>query len=361
MSNNEKPNWLGTANQFRFNPLTGEKVQVSTERLSRAWDGEVSAHSAAKIAEYLPDCPFCPGNIRESGEKAPTELSEYPYAFVNDTAALKPPAKGEARASYSDDTGIYQAETAYGACEVIIHHPRHDLTLATIEREHALKVFKLWANRYEKLGKRPYINYVNIFENFFFGSSMRHPHNQIWASSLVSPIQEKILSNIAAYKEKTGMHLIQTVAEEELKQQERVVFENEDFVTVVPFWAVWPFEMIILPRKPKNSLLDLSESELLNFTNSYITAIEKLNVLFVGDCPYSSGLYQAPTNGGDYDGVMYLMFRPPVLRDIRTKKWMVGYELMSMSQRDLTPEAAAFLLRDPVSWKKFKKKFIYNV
>ena len=116
---------------------------------------------------------------------------------------------------------------------------------------------------------------------------------------------------------------------------------------MVPFWAVWPFEMIIVPRKPKNSLLDLNESEFLNFTDAYVTAIEKLNALFVGDCPYSSGLYQAPTNGGDYDGVMYLMFRPPVLRDIRTMKWMVGYELMSMSQRDLTPEVAAFLLRNP--------------
>ncbi len=350
MSKIGQPHWLGTANQFRFNPLTGEKVQVSTERLLRTWGGEVSARSTKKNAEYLPDCPFCPGNIRESGEKAPTELSEYPYAFVNDSAALKPPAEGEAQASYRDDTGIYQAETAHGVCEVIIHHLRHDLTLATIEREHAVKVLKLWANRYKELGERPYINYVNIFENFLFGSSMRHPHNQLWASSLVSPIQEKILSNIAAYKEKTGKHLIQTIAEEELKQQERVVFENGDFVAVVPFWAVWPFEMIILPRKPKNSLLDLNESELLNFTDAYVLAIEKLNALFVGDCPYSSGLYQAPTNGGDYDGVMYLMFRPPVLHDIRTMKWMVGYELMSMSQRDLTPEVAAFFLRNPDGW-----------
>tara|TARA_B100001093_G_scaffold96829_1_gene88800 strand:+ start:3421 stop:4506 length:1086 start_codon:yes stop_codon:yes gene_type:complete len=360
MSNIEKPNWLVTANQFRFNPLTGEKVQVSTERLLRAWGGEVSAHSVEKIAEYLPNCPFCPGSIRKSGEKAPAELSEHPYAFTNDTAALKPPAEGDAQASYSDDTGIYQAETAYGACEVIVHHPRHDLTLATVEREHAVKVFRLWANRYKELGERLYINYVNIFENFLFGSSIRHPHNQLWASSLVSPIQEKILSNIAAYKEKTGKHLIQTIAEKELKQQERVVFENEDFVAVVPFWAVWPFEMIILPRKPKNSLLDLNEFELLNFTNAYITAIEKLNALFGGDCPYSSGLCQAPTDGGDYDGVMYLMFRPPVLRDIRTMKWMVGYELMSMSQRDLTPEAAAFLLRNPDGWEEFKMKFIHN-
>tara|TARA_E500000075_G_C6990087_1_gene322447 strand:- start:421 stop:1497 length:1077 start_codon:yes stop_codon:yes gene_type:complete len=347
MSNIEQPHWLATANQFRFNPLTGEKVQVSTERLSRTWGGEVSAYITEKNVEYLSDCPFCPGNIRESGEKAPTELSEYPYTFANDTAALKPPAEGEAHASYSDDTGIYQAETAHGVCEVIIHHPRHDLTLATVEREYAVKVLKLWANRYEELGERPYINYVNIFENFLFGSSMRHPHNQLWASSLVSPIQEKILCNIAKYKEKTGKHLIQTIAEEELKQQERVVFENGDFVAVVPFWAVWPFEMIIVPRTPKNSLLDLNESEFLNFTDAYVTAIEKLNALFVGDCPYSSGLYQAPTNGGDYDGVMYLMFRPPVLRDIRTMKWMVGYELMSMSQRDLTPEVAAFLLRNP--------------
>lgn len=360
MSNIQKPNWLVTANQFRFNPLTGEKVQVSTERLLRAWGGEVSAHSVEKIAEYLPNCPFCPGSIRKSGEKAPAELSEHPYAFTNDTAALKPPAEGDAQASYSDDTGIYQAETAYGACEVIVHHPRHDLTLATVEREHAVKVFRLWANRYKELGERLYINYVNIFENFLFGSSIRHPHNQLWASSLVSPIQEKILSNIAAYKEKTGKHLIQTIAEKELKQQERVVFENEDFVAVVPFWAVWPFEMIILPRKPKNSLLDLNEFELLNFTNAYITAIEKLNALFGGDCPYSSGLCQAPTDGGDYDGVMYLMFRPPVLRDIRTMKWMVGYELMSMSQRDLTPEAAAFLLRNPDGWEEFKMKFIHN-
>ncbi len=354
------PDWMVSGNQFRYNPLTGEKVQVSTERLLRAWGGEVSAIPKEKIDEYVSDCPFCPGNKRKSGETAPTKLEEYPYAFANDTAALKPRNDGDALDGYSDPTGIYRAEPAYGTCEVIIHHPRHDLTLATIERAHAVKVFRLWAERYRELGAKPYINYVNIFENFLFGSSMRHPHNQLWASSAVSPIQEKILSNIAGYQKQYGKHLIQTIAEEEIKQEDRVVFQNDDFIGIVPFWAVWPFEMMIMPKTPKNSLLDLNERELEHFTEAYVTAIEKLNALFGGDCPYSAGLYQAPTDGGDYAGVMYLMFRPPVLRDIRTMKWMVGYELMAMSQRDLTPEAAAFLLRNPGGWEEFKEKFIHQ-
>lgn len=358
------PSWLSLGNQFRCNPLTGHMIQVSTERLSRAWGGEVSQPPEEKIPKHDPDCPFCPGNKRAGGRISPTNIGDYPYAFVNDTQALNPHAIDDPPVTYEDyrdPTGLYHAIPAYGECEVIIHHPDHSRTLSTVPESHAVSVFRLWADRYRALGEEPYISTVNIFENFLFGSSMRHPHNQLWAPSIVPPIQQTILANLSTYRKEKNDYLLQVIVREERRIRERVVFENTDFICIVPFWAEWPFEMMIIPRTARNSLLDLNETELENFTDAYRRAINRLNNLFGIDCPYSTGLYQAPTDGGRHDeGMFHLMFRPPVLRDIRTKKWMVGYELMAMIQRDLTPEAAAFLLRNPQGWEDFKDEFVHH-
>ena len=355
------PSWLMTANQFRYNPLTGAMVQVSTERLLRAWGGDVSPPPSPEVPEYVNDCPFCPGNKRANGNIAPENISAYPYYFTNDTSALRTRVINGPRVGYEDRTRLFKSTLAYGECEVIIHHPDHSLTLATMPQEQAVSVFCLWAERYETLGKKAYINFVNIFENFLFGSSQRHPHNQLWASSVVSPLQQAILNNMNKYRTENHECMIQTIAQEELKRKERVVFENTDFVGIVPFWAEWPFEMMVMPKMAKNSLLDLNETELENLTDAYRTAITKLNHLFGNDCPYSSGLYQAPTDGDKHDeGMFFLMFRPPVLRNSNTLKWMVGYELMAMPQRDLTPEAAAYLLRNPHGWEDFKVKYVHK-
>ena len=355
------PSWLSTGNQFRYNPLTGAMIQVSAERLSRAWGGEISHPPEETTSEYDPSCPFCPGNSRTGGQISPVDEDDYPYVFANDTSALSPRTVEDPFAAYEDSTGLYRAFPAYGECEVIIHHPDHRQTLATLPESHAVSVFRLWADRYRVLREKPYIRSVSIFENFLFGSSMRHPHNQLWASSSVPPLQQTILTNLSAYQNEKDAYLLQTVAHEERRIGERVVFENPDFVCMVPFWAEWPFEMMIVPKAAKNSLLDLKEEELENFTDAYRGAVVRLNDLFGIDCPYSTGLYQAPTDEKPHDeGIFHLMFRPPVLRDIRTKKWMVGYELMAMTQRDLTPEVAAFLLRDPQGWDAFREEFIYR-
>ncbi len=353
--------WLSTGNQFRYNPLTGAMVQVSTERLLRAWGGEVSSPPSETVPEYAAECPFCPGNKRANGSSSPQDPALYPYYFVNDTRALSPQTKATPKLGHEDSSGLFRVMLAFGECEVVIHHPAHNLTLASMPPEHAVRVFSLWTQRYRELGSRPYINYVNIFENFLFGSSQRHPHNQIWASSTVSPVQQAILDNCAKYRLQNHESMIPEIARLELYYRERVVFENSDFVGIVPFWAEWPFEMMILPKKQKNSLADLNQTELENFADAYRTAINKLNALFGNDCPYSSGLYQAPTDNQPHDeGMFFAMFRPPVLRNIRTMKWMVGYELMAMPQRDLTPEAAAFLLRNPQGWEEFKARYMHR-
>ena len=353
------PDWLSRDNQFRYNPLTGDMIQVSTERLLRAWGGEVSKPPDTTVPTYERECPFCPGNVRAHGDISPLDINAYPYAFTNDTSALRPEPEVAPHTCREYSSRIFRAARAFGECEVIIHHPSHNLTLAAMPQEHTVKVFQLWADRYEALGKKSYINYVNIFENFLFGSSQRHPHNQLWASSIISPVQKTILQNLDAYQKEFQEPMVETIAREELLRKERLVYENSDFVVIVPFWAEWPFEMMILPRRAKNSLLELTETELENFTDAYRNVITKLNTLFKGDCPYSSGLYQTPTDGNPHnEGMFYCMFRPPVLRNIQTLKWMVGYELMALLQRDLTPEAAAFLLRTPDGWEEFKNRYI---
>jgi UDPglucose--hexose-1-phosphate uridylyltransferase len=286
-------------------------------------------------------------------------MGDYPYVFTNDTRALSPKTMDDPARETEDSTGLFRAVPAYGECEVVIHHPDHNQTLSTVPASLAVRVFRLWTDRYRELGKRPYVRTVNIFENFLFGSSMRHPHNQIWATSIVSIVQQTMLSNLSAYRKERKDHLLQILVKEELRLRDRVVFENTDFVCIVPFWAEWPFEMMIIPKTVKNSLIDLDETELESFADAYREAVSRLNNLFGADCPYSTGLYQAPTDGLSHDeGIFHLMFRPPVLRDIRTRKWMVGYELMAMIQRDLTPEAAAFLLRNPQGWEDFRDRHI---
>ena len=291
---------------------------------------------------YDPQCYLCPRNSRADGTQNP----DYPdtYVFQNDFSALL--SDTPAGASNTDDLFITEAER--GLCRVICFSPRHDLTLPEMEVESIRRVVDLWTQQYEELGALDFINHVQIFENkgAAMGCSNPHPHGQIWAQQAIpnEPAQE--LTNMKQYLERKGSTLLADYLKLETGKGERIVCDNEHFVALVPFWAVWPFETLVLCRRRVASLSELNDAE----KNSLADILKRLTIrydnLFLTSFPYSGGLHQAPTDGKPHpEWDLHLHFYPPLLRSASVKKFMVGYELLANPQRDITPESSAERLR----------------
>ncbi|MEH0153134.1 UDP-glucose--hexose-1-phosphate uridylyltransferase [Limibacter armeniacum] len=326
----------------RYNPLTGEWVMVSPHRSKRPWQGQVEDMEEEKRLKHDPDCYLCAGNTRVGGEKNPEYTDT--YVFTNDFSAL---LSDTPEGSFSKG-GLLKAESERGMARVVCFSPRHDLTIPEMEVAAIRKVVDLWAKEYEDLGKKEFINYVQIFENkgATMGCSNPHPHGQIWAEETV-PVEpaKKQVQQLAYWKE-NGTSLLTDYLKIELESGERILFENEHFVGLVPFWAVWPFEAMIVPKRHVARITDLTDAERDAFADAYKQLGIMYDNLFEISFPYSAGIHQAPTDGKAHEEWhMHMMFYPPLLRSATVKKFMVGYEMLANPQRDITAEQAAARLR----------------
>lgn len=325
----------------RFNPLTGEWILVSPHRAKRPWQGQQEDAVVPTVQPHDPDCHLCPGNSRMNGQKNP----DYSHTFVfdNDFAALTPDAPNE-----TEEAGLMIAQGESGICRVVCFSPRHDLTLARMSIEDIEKVVDAWVEQYVDLGSRPDIGQVQIFENrgAMMGCSQPHPHGQIWASRHLTNEMIKETNYQRAYYDKHGHSLLLDYLDQELKAETRILYENANFVVLVPFWAVWPFETMVLPKWPIRSMDEMTTAERFTLAEalSYITI--RYDNLFKTSFPYSMGFHQQPTDGGDHpEWLMHAHFYPPLLRSATVRKFMVGFEMLGTPQRDITPEQAAERLR----------------
>ncbi len=326
----------------RYNALSGEWVLVSPHRSKRPWQGQQETPDQEQRPAYDPSCYLCPGNTRANGLVNPDYVTT--FVFDNDFAALLP----DTPAGTQDVGGLLRAEAESGVGRVICFSPRHDLTLPEMDPAAIRAVVDLWVTQYEELGARPDINYVQIFENkgTMMGCSNPHPHGQIWAQRTVPQEPAKETTQQLAHYQQHGRTLLADYLDIELREKQRVVLENEHFVVLVPFWAVWPFETLLLPRRAAPDITQLTDAE----RDALADALRRLTIrydnLFNISFPYSAGLHQRPTDGQPHpEWHWHMHFYPPLLRSATVRKFMVGYEMLGNPQRDITPEFSAERLR----------------
>jgi len=326
----------------RFNPLSGEWVLVSPHRTQRPWQGKQEDAVGAGRPAYDEDCYLCPGNKRSGGQQNP-DFSET-FVFTNDFPALLP----ETPALAMEADPLFQAVSESGICKVICFSPRHDLSVPNMSLDSVTRVIETWKAEYESFQANPDISYAQIFENkgAIMGCSNPHPHCQIWASSSLPPMVAVEQENQRRYAQEQGSPMLLDYLERELEKQARIVYENEHFVVVVPFWAVWPFEAMILPRRPIPSIDQFTEEDTRGFADAYRRLTQAYDRVFDCEFPYTAGIHQAPATEENHDHwQLHMHFYPPLLRSATVRKFMVGYEMLAAAQRDITAESAAETLR----------------
>ena len=326
----------------RRNLLTGDWVLVSPHRMQRPWQGQTEKTPVHTRPGYDPACYLCPGNERADGKINPAYT--HTYVFDNDFAAL--------RADTPDGTiqssPFFQSQAETGVCRVICFSPRHDLTLARMDLPDICRVVDLWAEQVEELSQDEQIGYVQLFENrgAMMGSSNPHPHGQVWATRRIPTEPAKEDREQRTYYESEGTPLLVDYLAAELKDGERIVVENGDWVAVVPFWAVWPFETLVMPRRHRQHLTELAPAERDSLADLLKRLLTLYDNLFETSFPYSMGWHGKPSSAGDHaHWQLHAHFYPPLLRSATIRKFMVGYEMLAAPQRDLTAEQAAQRLR----------------
>lgn len=346
----------------RYNPLKGEWILVSPQRTARPWQGQVEDRPPDDRLRHDPDCYLCPGNLRASGARNPQY--EGTFVYDNDFPALLP----EGPSVTVDEAGLLLARSERGICRVVCFSPRHDLTLAEMAPADLRRVVDAWVEQTEDLGGRPYVGYVQVFENrgAMMGASNPHPHGQVWANETIpeEPAREQAAQR--RYLEARGSCLLCDYLELELAAGDRLVCENEHFVALVPFWATWPFETMVLSRRHTPSLPDLGGAERDALASLLKRLTTRYDNLFRTSFPYTMGFHQAPTDDSldltsrtertcaergqevrsfHPEWHLHAHFYPPLLRSATIRKFMVGYEMLANAQRDLTAEQAADRLR----------------
>lgn len=326
----------------RFNPLTNEWILVSPHRTKRPWQGKVEDSDEEERLSYDPDCYLCPGNTRSGG--AVNEDYSGTFTFVNDFGAL---LTNQGNGEMND--GLLKGEVEEGICKVLCFSPNHSLTMAEMSVDDLMNVVSMWMEEYTELGKKEFISNVQIFENKgpIMGCSNPHPHGQIWAQKTIPTEIQKRIKPQQDYFEANGKSLLSDYLDQELESGERIIYENELFVSLVPFWATWPYEAMIIPKRHFSAISDLNTEEVKGFAEALSATTIKYDNLFKTSFPYSAGIMQKPTNEGDYSGWhFHYSFYPPLLRSATVKKFMVGYEMFANPQRDITAEQAAKALRE---------------
>ena len=327
----------------RYNPLTGEWVLVSPHRAKRPWQGQVEKTAPEDRPAYDPDCYLCPGNLRTSGTKNPEY--QHTYVFTNDFQAILPETP-----QASEEISLLKFESIRGTCRVICFSPRHDLSLPEMTLPDICRVVDTWAEQTAKLGQDN--RWVQVFENkgSVMGSSMPHPHGQIWAMDALPNEPFKEDQNQQKYFHQHGRPLLIDYAEKESRIGDRTVLENADWIAVVPYWAIWPFETLLLPKRHVPRLPDLKQSERETLSKILKQLLTKYDNLFETSFPYSMGWHGAPFEAPDEPASdfwqLHAHFYPPLLRSATVKKFMVGFEMLAEAQRDLTAEQAAERLRE---------------
>lgn len=327
----------------RLNILTGEWIQVSPHRNKRPWQGKKEKAINKTKQEYEKNCYLCPGNLRAGGKQNPVYDST--FVFTNDFSALK----YDIPEGNYNEAQLLKAESEKGICRVVCFSPRHDLTLAELNEEQIMQVINQWIEEYLWLGEKKYINYVQIFENKgeIMGCSNPHPHGQIWAQESIPVEPAKETRKQSEYYNQFNKTLLSDYLELELTKKERIIAENESFVVLVPFWAVWPFETMIISKEPINNIAQFSNKQNQDFANIIKTITVRYDNLFETSFPYSAGIHQSPTDEEEHlEWHFHMHFYPPLLRSATIKKFMVGYEMLGNPQRDFTPEWSAHLLKN---------------
>jgi UDPglucose--hexose-1-phosphate uridylyltransferase len=325
----------------RFNILTGEWVLVSPHRSKRPWQGQQEEVFVEKRPSHDPNCYLCAGNIRINGEVNP-EYKDV-YVFTNDFAALQKDSP-----TFSEENGLLKTEAERGICKVICFSPDHSKSLGDMEVSEITKVVKVWKYEYELLGSQDFIKNVQIFENkgAAMGCSNPHPHGQIWSQSSLPNEVKKKDDHQREYYQTHGVSLLGLYLKQELESRDRIVYENDHFVVLVPFWAVWPYETMIVPKEHLQDIGLLNEEQEKNFADAIATITKIYDKVFACSFPYSAGIHQSPTNGEDNTHWHFHMsFYPPLLRSATVKKFMVGYEMFGSPQRDITAEQAVKSLK----------------
>ncbi|MFZ0432653.1 MAG: UDP-glucose--hexose-1-phosphate uridylyltransferase [Candidatus Acidiferrales bacterium] len=332
----------GTSHR-RFNPLTREWILVSPHRTARPWQGRVEKTSQAIAPAYDPDCYLCPGNGRAAGARNPQYTGT--FVFDNDFAALLPEAPGE----LLNDATLLRAEPEPGICRVVCFSPRHDLTIPRMSPEELLGVIAAWIDQFADLERNSWVRHIQVFENrgALMGASNPHPHGQIWANSSLPNLPARELESLAAYRHAKNSCLLCDYLALELKRAERVVCQNDAFAVVVPFWAVWPFETLLLSKRHLAAMDELSQYERASLADILRRITTRYDNLFEISFPYSMGFHQRPTGDTNHaDSHFHAHYFPPLLRSATVQKFMVGYELLDSPQRDITAESAAARLKE---------------
>ncbi len=329
----------------RFNPLTREWVLVSPHRTERPWQGQTEPPEQQPSQPYDPNCYLCPGNTRAGGARNPSYSQT--FVFDNDFAALQPdtsPAQVDI-----EGRGILVAEAESGICRVVCFSPRHDLTLSRMSPSEIRALVDTWIHEFQSLARNPGINYVQIFENrgLMMGCSNPHPHGQIWATSTIPNEPRKEQEAFAAYQKQHGTCLLCDYIRIEEASGDRFVCGNEHFLAVVPFWAVWPYEILVLSKRHVADMGALDEKERSALADILKCITARYDSLFQVSCPYSMGFHQRPTDELQHEEWhFHAHFFPPLLRSASIRKFMVGFEMLGSPQRDITPEYAAEKLRE---------------
>lgn len=366
----------------RYNPLRGSWLLVSPHRTKRPWQGQQESPSKVTLPDYDPACYLCPGNRRAQGDVNPKY--ELPFVFVNDYSAVK-----EEQAEYKPTADakdlsslLLQADPVTGKCFVLTFSPKHNLTLADLTPEQIVPVVETWTQIYathlsplNPLSKislnisnpspidppTTQLRWMQIFENkgAAMGCSNPHPHGQIWTTTGLPEEPALELEQLKKYsKEHEGKSLLSDYVKVELEKKERIVFQNKAFLVVCPWWATWPFEVMIIAKEHKRALVDLDADERMDFAEAIAEVTRRYDNLFKTSFPYSSGIHQAPLEGTDEEvdaSHLHMHFYPPLLRSATVRKFLVGYELMAEPQRDITPEQAAKRLRDDCGGELYRK------
>ena len=329
----------------RLNLLTREWVLVSPHRAKRPWQGQVEKRPAQSLPEYDPTCYLCPGNERAGGVCNPPYTVT--FVFDNDFAALLPDASPDV---HMDESSLLVSEAERGICRVICFSPRHDLSLPELGLSEIENVLSTWAEQTADLGGREFIRYVQVFENKgeVMGASNPHPHSQVWASGHIPNEPGKELTAQTEYFNQHQRPLLVDYIKEEHRHKDRLLAANDHFTALIPFWAIWPFEVLISGHRPGlTRLTELTAPETIALAEILKQVTTCYDNLFEISFPYSMGFHQAPFDGQAHpEWLLHAHFYPPLLRSATVRKFMVGYEMLGMPQRDITPETAAERLRN---------------
>lgn len=333
---------MQTHSHRRKNLLTGEWMLVSPHRTQRPWQGQVDDPEGDGGVAYDPSCYLCPGNDRAGGVKNPGYVGG--FAFDNDFAALSPVSELEATGN-----PLFEAQPESGCCRVVCFSEQHHLRLAVMDDEGVTQALNFLFDEFRALDVREDIGYVQIFENrgSMMGCSNPHPHAQIWATQSVPVEPSKELAAQSAYFERNGRALLLDYMDAELETGERLVASNAHAVSLVPFWACWPFETLLLPRRAVSGPGEMRAEEVAGLAGVLRQTVVAYEKMFQASVPYSMGFHPRPSDGGEHpEWQFHAHIYPPLLRSASVRKHMVGFEMLGTPQRDLTPETAAERLRE---------------